>query len=67
MSTVPTIGMRRHAHASGIPKIAKYGTHAALVMIPKVPWPMKQAATATRSIQCSIAVPCITTRPPVPS
>ncbi len=43
--------MSLHAHASGMPKIAKYGSHAALVMMPKAPWPMKQAATATRRIQ----------------
>jgi hypothetical protein len=51
MSTTPTTGMSLHAHASGMPKIAKYGTQAAFVMMPKAPWPMKQAATATRRIQ----------------
>ena len=56
MSTVPTMGMSLHAHASGMPRIAKYGSHAALVMTPKAPWPMKQAATATRRIQWSTAV-----------
>src|SRR5713226_8916687 len=54
MSTTPTTGMSCHANGSGIPKIAKYGSHAALVMTPKAPWPMKHAATATRRIQCSI-------------
>src|SRR6266849_6427666 len=54
MSTTPTTGMSFHANGSGIPKIAKYGSHAALVMTPKAPWPMKHAATATRRIQCSI-------------
>src|SRR5207244_13604523 len=47
--------MSLHAHASGIRKIAKYGSHAALVMTPKAPWPMKQAATAMRRVQCNIA------------
>jgi len=37
MSTVPTMGMSLHAHASGMPKIAKYGSHAAFVMMPKAP------------------------------
>jgi hypothetical protein len=30
MSTIPTIGMSRHAHASGMPKIAKYGSPGGL-------------------------------------
>jgi hypothetical protein len=34
---VPTTGISFHAHASGMPKIAKYGTQAALVMSPKAP------------------------------
>ena len=54
MSTAPTMGMIFHAHASGMPTIAKYGSQAALVMMPKAPWPMKQAATATRRIQCGV-------------
>lgn len=54
MSTTPTTGIIFHAHASGIPKIAKYGSQAALVMTPKAPWPMKHAATATRRIQWSV-------------
>src|SRR5215510_8307732 len=56
MSTAPMTGMSLHAHASGMPKIPKYGTQAALVIKPKAPWPMKQAATATRRIQCSVTV-----------
>jgi len=51
MSTTPTTGMSFHANGSGIPKTAKYGSHAALVMTPKAPCPMKQAATATRRDQ----------------
>lgn len=31
-STAPTTGMSLHAHASGTPTTAKYGTQAALVM-----------------------------------
>src|SRR5882724_11682054 len=54
-STAPTTGMSFHAHASGIPRIAKYGSHAALVMRPKAPWPMKHAATAMRRIQCRMS------------
>jgi hypothetical protein len=38
MSPAPTTGMSFHAHASGIPTIAKYGSQAALVMTPKAPW-----------------------------
>jgi hypothetical protein len=37
MSTVPTMGMSLHAHAFGMPKIVKYGSHAAFVMMPKAP------------------------------
>jgi hypothetical protein len=37
ISTAPTTGMSFHAHASGMPNIAKYGTQAALVMRPKAP------------------------------
>src|SRR4030095_8226627 len=54
MSTTPTIGITRHAHGSGIPQIPKYGTQAALVMMPNAPWPMKQTATPTRRIQWTI-------------
>src|SRR2546428_5699302 len=52
-STAQTTGMSFHAHASGIPKIAKYGSHAALVMRPKAPWPMKHAATEMRRSRVS--------------
>src|SRR5262245_29053175 len=62
MSTAPTTGISFHAHASGMPKVAKYGSHEALVMTPNAPWPMKHAATATRKIHCS-SCPMPTSRP----
>ena len=65
MSTVPTTGMSRHAHASGMPKIPKYGNHASFVMMPKAPWPMKQAATATRRIQWSATGPGVARSLPI--
>jgi hypothetical protein len=37
MSTPPTTGINRHAHGSGIPQTAKYGSQAGLVMIPNAP------------------------------
>src|SRR4030095_8701134 len=60
MSTTPTIGINRHAHGSGIPQTPKYGTQAALVMMPNAPWPMKQAATPTRRIQwTTVSAPAV--------
>ena len=51
ISITPMTGMRAQAHASEIPATAKYGTHAALVIMPKAPWPMNSAVTAMRKIQ----------------
>ena len=51
MSTVPTTGMSFNAQSAGMPTTPKYGTHAAFVMMPKAPWPMKHAAAATRKHQ----------------
>jgi hypothetical protein len=51
MSTAPTTGMSFHAQCSGIPTTPKYGTHAAFVVMPNAPWPMKHADAATRKHQ----------------
>src|SRR4030095_5284808 len=54
MSTPPTTGINRHAHGSGIPQTAKYGSPAGFGRVPKRPGPMKQAATPTRRIQWTV-------------
>jgi hypothetical protein len=55
---VPIHGMSGHATDSGIPATPKYGTQAALVMIPKAPCPMKQPAIPTHNTE-GMTVPIV--------
>ena len=50
-STAPISGISRHAQDAGMPTTAKYGSHAALVMKPNAPWPMKHRPAPTRRLQ----------------
>src|SRR6266852_1546056 len=65
ISMTPMSGMRVQVHAAEMPATAKYGSHAALVIMPKAPWPMNSAATARRKIQWSVVASADPRRAPV--